>query len=74
MQKVEAIVESFKIHDVKDALEGAGINQLKVSKVRDTNGKGGCRDYRRGGKYEPKFFGKKIVVKKGKPSKGKGDK
>ena len=60
MKKVEAIIESFKIHDVKDALERAGINQLRVSKVQETDSQRGCMDYRRGGKYEPKFFGKKI--------------
>jgi nitrogen regulatory protein PII len=60
MKKVEAIIESFKIHDVNDALERAGVNHLKVSKVRETDSEGGCRDYRRGGKYEPKFSGKKI--------------
>jgi nitrogen regulatory protein PII len=56
MKKVEAIIESFKVHDVKDALARVGINQMTVSKVRKADGHSGLRNYCRGGRYEPAFL------------------
>ncbi|HVN95820.1 MAG TPA: P-II family nitrogen regulator [Syntrophorhabdaceae bacterium] len=52
MKKIEVVIASFKVNDVKRALTRIGITKMTVSKMRWLGGQAG---YCRGGKYESKW-------------------
>lgn len=52
MKKIEAIIQPFKLEDVKDALTGIGIDGMTVSEVRGHGRQKGHREVYRGQEYE----------------------
>jgi nitrogen regulatory protein P-II 1 len=51
MVKLEAIIQPFKIDDIKAALEGLGIETIMISYVLEHGGVTGPRAYYRGAEY-----------------------
>ena len=63
MKKVEAIVKPFKLDEVKDALNEAGIRGMTVTEVKGFGRTGGKREIYRGSAYVVDFVPKvKIEV------------
>jgi nitrogen regulatory protein P-II 1 len=52
MKKIEAIIQPFKLEDVKDALKGIGIDGMTVSEVRGHGRQKGHKEIYRGQEYE----------------------
>ena len=52
MKKIEAIIQPFKLEDVKEALKGIGIDGLTVSEVRGHGRQKGHKEVYRGQEYE----------------------
>jgi len=51
MKKIEAIIQPFKIDEVKDALVGLGINGMTISEVRGHGRQKGHKEVYRGQEY-----------------------
>jgi nitrogen regulatory protein P-II 1 len=51
MKKVEAIIQPFKLDDVKEALKGIGIDGMTVTEVRGHGRQKGHREVYRGQEY-----------------------
>jgi len=63
MKKVEAIIKPFKLDDVKDALNGIGINGMTITEVKGFGRQKGHVEVYRGAEYEVNFLPKvKIEV------------
>ena len=63
MKKVEAIIKPFKLDDVKDALNGIGINGMTITEVKGFGRQKGHVEVYRGTEYEVNFLPKvKIEV------------
>jgi nitrogen regulatory protein P-II 1 len=58
MQKVEAIIRHYKLEDVKNALNEAGIQGLTVSEVRGFGRQRGHKETYRGTEYTVDFLPK----------------
>jgi nitrogen regulatory protein P-II 1 len=52
MKKVEAIIQPFKLEEVKDALIGIGIDGMTVSEVRGHGRQKGHKEVYRGQEYQ----------------------
>jgi nitrogen regulatory protein P-II 1 len=52
MKKIEAIIQPFKLDEVKDALKAIGIDGLTVSEVRGHGRQKGHKEIYRGMEYE----------------------
>jgi len=52
MKKIEAIIQPFKIDDVKDALAGIGIDGMTISEVRGHGRQKGHSEVYRGQEYQ----------------------
>jgi len=63
MKKVEAIIKSFKLDDVKEGLNSIGIKGLTVSEVKGFGRQRGHKEIYRGAEYQVDFVPKiKIEV------------
>jgi nitrogen regulatory protein P-II 1 len=63
MKKVEAIIKPFKLDEVKDALNGIGINGMTITEVKGFGRQKGHVEVYRGAEYEVNFLPKvKIEV------------
>ncbi|MCP5117456.1 MAG: P-II family nitrogen regulator [bacterium] len=51
MKKIEAIIQPFKLEDVKEALLGAGIDGMTVTEVRGHGRQKGHKEVYRGQEY-----------------------
>ena len=51
MKKIEAIIQPFKIDDVKEALIGIGVDGMTISEVRGHGRQKGHREVYRGQEY-----------------------
>ena len=51
MTKIEAIIQPFKLDDVKDALTGIGIDGMTISEVRGHGRQKGHKEVYRGHEY-----------------------
>ena len=51
MKKIEAIIQPFKLDDVKEALKGIGIDGMTVTEVRGHGRQKGHREVYRGQEY-----------------------
>jgi nitrogen regulatory protein P-II 1 len=51
MKKIEAIIQPFKLEDVKDALVGIGIDGMTVTEVRGHGRQKGHKEVYRGQEY-----------------------
>jgi nitrogen regulatory protein PII len=58
MKKVEAIIKSFKLDDVKEALNSIGITGLTVSEVKGFGRQRGHKEIYRGAEYQVDFVPK----------------
>jgi nitrogen regulatory protein P-II 1 len=58
MKKIEAIVKPFKLDDVKDALQKAGVQGLTVSEVKGFGRQKGHTELYRGVEYTVDFLPK----------------
>ena len=58
MKKIEAIVQHFKLEDVKDALVGSGFSGMTVSEVRGFGRQKGHSETYRGAEYDVEFVPK----------------
>jgi len=63
MKKVEAIIKTFKLDDVKEALSSLGVKGLTVSEVKGFGRQRGHKEIYRGAEYQVDFVPKiKIEV------------
>jgi nitrogen regulatory protein P-II 1 len=63
MKKVEAIIKPFKLDEVKDALNGIGIQGMTVTEVKGFGRQKGHMELYRGAEYDISFLPKiKIEV------------
>lgn len=63
MKKIEAIIKPFKLDDVKDALNGIGIQGMTVTEVKGFGRQKGHVELYRGAEYDVAFIPKiKIEV------------
>jgi len=65
MKKIEAIIKTFKLDDVKDALNGIGITGMTISEVKGYGRQKGLTEIYRGAEYIVDFIPKvkiEIVV------------
>ena len=51
MRKVEAIIQPFKLDDVKEALQGMGIQGMSVTEVKGFGRQKGHTEFYRGAEY-----------------------
>ena len=58
MRKVEAIIKPFKLDDVKEALQGVGIQGMTVSEVKGFGRQKGHTELYRGAEYVVDFLPK----------------
>ena len=58
MQKVEAIIKPFKLDEVKEALNGSGIQGITVSEVKGFGRQKGHTELYRGAEYVVDFLPK----------------
>src|SRR3990172_1846220 len=58
MKKVEAIIKPYKLEDVKDALNAAGIAGMTVSEVKGYGRQKGHVELYRGAEYDVSFLPK----------------
>jgi len=58
MKKIEAIIKPFKLDDVKDALNGIGINGMTVTEVKGFGRQRGHKEIYRGAEYQTDFLPK----------------
>jgi nitrogen regulatory protein P-II 1 len=52
MKKIEAIIQPFKLDDVKEALKGIGIDGMTISEVRGHGRQKGHKEVYRGQEYQ----------------------
>ncbi len=52
MKKIEAIIQPFKLEDVKEALKGIGVDGMTVSEVRGHGRQKGHKEIYRGQEYQ----------------------
>ncbi len=65
MKKIEAVIRHFKLEEVKDALNEAGVSGMTVSEVRGFGRQRGHKETYRGAEYTVDFLPKlklEIVV------------
>jgi nitrogen regulatory protein PII len=68
MKKIEAIIKPFKLDDVKEALNGIGIQGMTISEVKGYGRQKGHKEVYRGAEYVVDFIPKiklEIVVDDG---------
>ncbi len=58
MKKIEAIVRTSKVDDIKDALGGSGINGMTITEVRGFGRQKGHTETYRGTEYQVDFVPK----------------
>ena len=61
MKKIEAIIQPFKLDDVKEALKGIGIDGMTISEVRGHGRQKGHKEVYRGSEYHVSFLPKIMV-------------
>ncbi len=58
MKKIEAIIQPFKLEEVKEALKGIGIDGMTVTEVRGHGRQKGHTEIYRGQEYKVDLIGK----------------
>lgn len=58
MKKIEAIIKPFKLDEVKDALNGAGVTGMTISEVKGHGRQKGHKEVYRGAEYVVDFIPK----------------
>ncbi|MEW5745942.1 MAG: P-II family nitrogen regulator [Nitrospirota bacterium] len=62
MKKIEAIIKPFKLDEVKDALNGIGIQGMTVAEVKGFGRQKGHVELYRGAEYDIAFVPKVAIV------------
>ena len=65
MKKIEAVIKPFKLDDVKEALNGIGVNGMTICEVKGFGRQRGHKEIYRGAEYQVDFIPKiqlRIVV------------
>ena len=58
MKKIKAIIKPFKLEEVKEALNGIGVNGMTVSEVKGFGRQRGHKEVYRGAEYQADFVPK----------------
>ncbi|MGD8291003.1 MAG: P-II family nitrogen regulator [Desulfobacterales bacterium] len=58
MKKIEAIIKPFKLDEVKEALNGIGVNGMTMSEVKGFGRQRGHKEIYRGAEYQVDFIPK----------------
>ncbi len=58
MKKIKAIIKPFKLDDVKEALNGIGLNGMTISEVKGFGRQRGHKEIYRGAEYQTGFVPK----------------
>ena len=58
MKKIKAIIKPFKLDDVKQALNGIGVNGMTISEVKGFGRQRGHKEIYRGAEYQVGFVPK----------------
>lgn len=58
MKLIKAVVQPFKLNDVKDALHGIGVQGMTVTEVKGFGRQKGHKEIYRGSEYELEFIPK----------------
>ena len=58
MKKIEAIIKPFKLDDVKDALNGIGINGMTLTEIKGFGRQRGHKEINRVAEYQKEFVPK----------------
>ena len=58
MKKIKAIIKPFKLDDVKEALNGIGVNGMTISEVKGFGRQRGHKEIYRGAEYQVGFVAK----------------
>ena len=58
MKKIEAVIKPFKLDDVKEALDGIGVNGMTISEVKGFGRQRGHKEVYRGAEYQVDFVPK----------------
>ena len=58
MKKIKAIIKPFKLEEVKEALNGIGINGMTISEVKGFGRQRGHKEIYRGAEYQVNFIPK----------------
>ena len=58
MKKIKAIIKPFKLDDVKEALNGIGVNGMTISEVKGFGRQRGHKEIYRGAEYQVDFVPK----------------
>jgi len=61
MKKIEAIIKPFKLNDVKEALDGIGIQGMTVTEVKGFGRQKGHTEIYRGSEYTVDFLPKNKI-------------
>ena len=65
MKKIEAVIKPFKLDEVKEALNGIGVNGMTISEVKGFGRQRGHKEIYRGAEYQVDFIPKiqlRVVV------------
>ena len=58
MKKIEAVIKPFKLEEVKEALNGIGVNGMTISEVKGFSRQRGHKEIYRGAEYQVDFVPK----------------
>ena len=58
MKKIEAVIKPFKLEEVKEALNGIGVNGMTINEVRGFGRQRGHKELYRGAEYQVDFVPK----------------
>jgi nitrogen regulatory protein P-II 1 len=58
MKKIEAVIKPFKLDEVKEALNGIGVNGMTISEVKGFGRQRGHKEIYRGAEYQVDFVPK----------------
>ena len=58
MKKIEAIIKPFKLEEVKEALNGMGVNGMTINEVKGFGRQRGHKEIYRGAEYQVDFVPK----------------
>ncbi|MBI5137752.1 MAG: P-II family nitrogen regulator [Nitrospirae bacterium] len=62
MKKIEAIIKPFKLDEVKEALNGAGVSGITVTEVKGFGRQKGQKEMYRGAEYTMEFVSKTMIM------------
>jgi nitrogen regulatory protein P-II 1 len=58
MKKIEAVIKPFKLDEVKEALNGIGVNGMTIMEVKGFGRQRGHKEIYRGAEYQVEFIPK----------------